>query len=379
MARKRDNKQGGLFIEYKIVDGKSVPKSENWVGQYYDANGKRIRKSTGTPVKAEAEGILRGWMADSEKGFKPAPQTQGLTYDMLRDDLLAWAEDQQLRSLKTRSDGTRYFFPQTALDTFFAKRKVNDIDRDTLSAFIRDRRAAKMSNATINNSLALLRKMFNLARDNGKLTMIPKFDLLPVKARQGFLPQENFQKLFDAMPSRLQPLLLLLYHTGIRIGEAEKIQWDAVNLDAATITLLEGETKNSDARVLPLTPELVTLLSGVENRSGRVFPSAGVMENQWAAACKAAGITPGLKSGGLVIHAMRRTAVRHMMQAGAQQAEAMKISGHKSATVFQRYNIIDTTQTADVMRRVSRLAPVKLPAARKALPAGSRKLKAATR
>jgi integrase len=234
-------------------------------------------------------------------------------------------------------------------------------------AFIRNRRAAKMTNATINNSLALLRKMFNLARDNRKLTTIPKFDLLPVKARQGFLPHESFQKLFDAMPSRLQPLLLLLYHTGVRIGEAEKIEWSSVDLEAATITLQEGETKNNEARVLPLTPELVTLLSAVPNQSGKVFPSKGVMENNWKKACETAGIE------GLMIHSLRRSAVRNMMQTpGAQQAVAMKISGHKSASVFQRYNIIDVSQTTPVMNHVSRQFPVTLPAApaRKALPAG---------
>src|ERR1700728_4218222 len=127
MARKRDNKQGGLFIEFKKVNGESVPKSENWVGQYF-VDGKRIRKSTGTSVKAEAEGILRGWMAASEKGEKPAPETQGLTYEKLRDDLLTWAEEQQLKSLQTRADGTKYFYPQTALDEFFKGRKVNSID-----------------------------------------------------------------------------------------------------------------------------------------------------------------------------------------------------------------------------------------------------------
>src|SRR6202034_364905 len=185
------------------------------------------------------------------------------------------------------------------------------------------------------------RKMFTHARDKThKLTQIPSFDLLPVIARQGFLPHESFQKLFDAMPSRLQPLLLLLYHTGVRIGEAEKIEWDAVNLDAGrdeegrvegAITLMEGETKNNEARVLPLSSQLVTLLSAVENRSGKVFPSKGVMENQW----KKAGRTGGIE--GLMIHSLRRSAVRNMMQTpGAQQAGVMKISGHKSATVFQR-------------------------------------------
>ena len=364
MARKRETNQGGLFQEYrKDENGKSVLKSSNWVAQYYTPDGKQIRKSTGTPVKAEAENILREWMAASAKGQKPAPETQGLTYDVLRDDYIAFAVEQELKSLMTRADGTRYFFQQTALDDFFTGRPVNKIIRETLSAFIAARKQAGNANKTINGSLSLLRTMFQNARDNEKLTTIPKFDLLPWKSRQGFLPPEAFQKLFDAIPTRFQPLLILLYTTGVRIGEAEKIQWSAVNLEEGTITLLEGETKNDEARVLPLVPPLVKLLSTVPvaDRKGKVFASKYAIQHIWVDVCKTAGIE------GLLIHDLRRSAVRNMMKTGAQQAEAMKISGHKDASVFQRYNIIDSTQTKGVMAQVAKLVPVKL---QRALPAG---------
>lgn len=78
------------------------------------------------------------------------------------------------------------------------------------------------------------------------------------------------------------------------------------------------------------------------------------MQQAFAKACKAAGIE------GLQVHDLRRSAVRNMMNARAQQAEAIKISGHKDASVFQRYNVIDEAQTADAMRRVQRLVPVKI-------------------
>src|SRR3974390_1276622 len=92
--RRRDTRQGGLFLEFKKdrrrgspTFGKSIPKSDNWVAQYY-VDGQRFRKSTGTPVKTEAEIKLREWMGASERGEKAQPQTQGLTYETLRDDLL---------------------------------------------------------------------------------------------------------------------------------------------------------------------------------------------------------------------------------------------------------------------------------------------------
>jgi len=360
MSKKRANRQGGLFLERKLDEhGKSVVKSESWVAQYY-VDGKRVRKSTGTSVRSEAETILRDWMSASEKGLKPAPQTQGLTYSNLRADLLAHYAEKQHKSLKKKKDGTPYLFPLTALDNFFDGRRVNDIDRETASAFVANRRAAGKSNSTINNSVRLLIRMFSLARDNGKLTAVPKFELLKTKSRQGFLPPEQFQKLFDAMPMSLQPMLLLLYHSGVRVGEAERIEWPAVNLDAARITLLEGETKNDESRILPLSNSLVGLLSRVKQREGRVFPSKRAMQAAFPKACKAAAIE------GLMVHDLRRSAVRNLMNAGVQQAVAMKISGHRDASVFQRYNVVDTKQTADAMQRVQRLAPVKV---RRALPA----------
>jgi integrase len=359
--KRRDTRQGGLFIEYKRDEnGKSVPKSANWCAQFY-VDGRKFRKSTGTAVKAEAEAILRGWMGDSEKGLKAAPQTQGLTYETLRDDLLAYYAEQEHKSLRTRADGTPYLYPQTALDNFFVGKKANAITRESASAFIVARRRANISNDAINNSLRLLRRMFNLARDNGKLTSVPRFSLLPSKKRSGFLPAESFQKLFDAMPSHLQPMLLLLYTVGVRVGEAEKIEWSAVDLDGARITLLEGETKNDQSRVLPLVPELVKLLTAMPSREGCVFPTKRSMQQAFSKACAVAGIE------GLLVHDLRRSAVRELRKAGIAEGVAMKISGHNDRSVFERYNIVSHD---DVMDAGKQLAAARTPTKiRRALPA----------
>lgn len=125
-------------------------------------------------------------------------------------------------------------------------------------------------------------------------------------------------------------MLLLLYHSGVRVGEAERIEWPAVDLCAARITLLEGETKNDESRILPMSDTLVKLLSAVKNREGRVFPSKRAMQAAFPKACAAAKIE------GLMVHDLRRSAVRNLMNAGVQQAVAMRISGHRDASVFQR-------------------------------------------
>lgn len=105
------------------------------------------------------------------------------------------------------------------------------------------------------------------------------------------------------------------------------------------------------------------MLRAVKKKEGAVFDATS-LRAEWETATKASGLD------GLLVHDLRRSAIRNMMRSGAQQVEAMKISGHKTTSVFMRYNIVDEDQTVAVMKRVEKFFSVKvqraLPPRRKA-------------
>ncbi len=374
---KRERGEGGLF---------KMNGSRMWYAQFY-VNGRPRRASTKTDVKEEAKAVLRKMMGDSERGLPFAGDVRKVRYAAVREALIQNYIERGNKSLETYKDGEHTIWGLKDLDEFFGWTKestgpaVSTITTDTSRQFSAKLLEAGKSNGTVNRSLALLRRMLNIAKEDGKIPNVPKIRLLkPGPARKGFIELDKFNCLLKHTPINLKPLITFLYYCGVRVGEAAQITWEQVDLDRAIILLEPEQTKNASARTVPLPDVLIAMLKKRTNREGLVF-STNNLRKEWQRACAACGLgtltdvegSYDKRYTGLLIHDLRRSAVRNLVRAGVPERVAMSISGHKTRAVFDRYNITSEQDVIEAMRAVQAKSVVSSSASSvRALPAPRR-------
>lgn len=329
-----------------------------WWIQFY-SRGRQVRESSHSETKAVAERLLRRRLGEVAAGLQPAPRVERVKYETLRDALIADYQTNGRKWLRTGKNGEQYICGISALDKFFKGFRVIEITTDKLREFTRKRQESGAANGTINRELALLRRMFNLAVQDQKLRDVPYFPMLKEAApRKGFLDHADFQRLRTALPEYLRPILTAGYYTGMRLGEIMGLRWGNVSLIDAQIRLNPGETKNDDARVIPIIGELLEMLKiqrekapGSEFVFTRVTKKSGPkiiggFRKAWVTACTNAGLP------GLLFHDLRRTGVRNLVRAGVPERVAMAISGHRTRAVFERYNIVSERDLKEAARKL---------------------------
>jgi integrase len=213
--------------------------------------------------------------------------------------------------------------------------------------------------------LAILRRAFRLAERAGK-AFCPPFPTITVNnTRSGFFEEDQFREVLKHLPEEIRPVVTFAYHTGWRIrSEVLPLQWRHVDLLTGTVRLEPGTTKNGEGRLFPFgsLPELKDILqaqrqrtselqaktdrliSWVFHRNGRSIKD---FRKAWEIACKSAGTL------GMIPHDFRRTAVRNLERAGVSRSAAMKLTGHKTESVYRRYAILSE---ADLTEGVKKLA-----------------------
>jgi len=331
-------------------DGRIFPRgSKLWCGFYVDGVEHRESTKTNDPIKAEKylRARLKEVHAHELEPSKPfiTQRDRKRTIDDLLDHLKA---DFVLR----RKDSAQNLSNIRRAKSDFGHIRALQLTTEEVDEYIVTRLAQGSARASINRALQLVKQSYNLAE-----LPPPRIRRLSEKGneRQGFFLQTEFLRVLANLPAYLHDFCLFDYLVGWRKGEVSSLDWTQVE---GNIIRLKGEdSKNGEPRLIVCTGELLEILerrraarkietphgvmlsSLVFHRDGRPI---GDFRKAWATACRKAGVKR-------LFHDFRRTAIRNMLRAKVPEKVAMQISGHKTRSIFDRYNIVNEADVRQAM------------------------------
>lgn len=344
--------------------GRIYRRGEVWWIQY-GYRGQDRRESTHSTVHADAVKLLNRRRAEIGAGRLIGPDAERVTFADLAAGLVNDYRVNGRRSLRRAQNSLDH------LRAFFgADARALDITTERADAYIVQRQSEGAASATIQNELAALKRMLTLAVDRRQLPARPKIPRLQISnARQGFFEAPELAALLAELPDAVRPVIEFAQLTGWRIpSEVLPLTWRQVDFHAGVVRLEPGTTKNREGRTFPFAalPALETVLrrqrdytSAIERRLGQVVPwifhregrPIRVFRDAWVQACTRAGCV------GMIPHDLRRTAVRNLERAGVPRSVAMKLTGHKTESVYNRYAIVAEQDLREGVAKLAALNP----------------------
>jgi integrase len=354
--------------------GRTLQRGNRWWIAYYvkgiehrESAGKVLGRPDAGLSEKDATKALKIRLSEIHGGRWVGPQQDRV---MLTDLLDALVLDYKNNGRKSLSTLEAHLKPLRAAFPLDAAIHVTETRIEKYKA----ERLVARAPATVNRELAALRRAFALAVKQRRISAAPGIEMLAENnARQGFAEPADFEAVVNHLPEYLQGFARFAYASGWRKGELKTLEWSAVDKDNTRVVLRREHSKNGEPRVIPLVGELGDIIArqrgqreyktatGESALSLYVFHRAGQpigdFRKAWAAACIAAGFaSPKLDCDGqpvldakgetvlqpsLIFHDLRRSAVRNFDREGVTQSVAMAITGHKTASVYRRYRIVN--------------------------------------
>jgi integrase len=304
----------------------------------YSIGGREFRESSRSTHWADAQALLERRLTERDVAVQQAAEAAPYSFQAMA---AAYLDEYAVREFRT---GSTARLRVTHLTAFFGGMAAAAITSGLVRQYQAMRRTQRAAAATVNRETAALHRMCKLAERSGALTRVVVFPerLRENPPRQGFFEHVHYVAVRALLPAAFQDVLDFAYYSGWRKQEILELTWDEVDWDGRVIRLDPRRSKTLSGRVLPLAAPLRTVL---ERRRGRrvgnephVFGRDGMPIRRWRTcfrdACRRANVPAAL------LHDCRRTAARNLVRAGVPERVAMTLLGHKTRSMFDRYNIV---------------------------------------
>lgn len=310
----------------------------------YVSRGRQVRESSKSSVLKDAQRLLKKRQGEVVTGKFAGLETERITLGELLDAVEEDYRENARRSLREA------VIRVSRLKTTLGSIRAAEFSSDDVRRFRTKRLKDGVTRTTINREIEILRRGWVLAQqsDPPKVNRAFHFPMYEEdNVRTGFLEDDGYHALHDALPPYLKPLLLVAYHVPCRLGELTNLFMTQLDFNANVIVLNPGTTKNKEGRQMPMFGPMRECLLMQKSIREAKFPKCRYaffgdkgdriidFRKAWLTACKTAGVE------GLIFHDLRRSAARNMRRAGVPEHTVMKIAGWKTPAMFRRYDIQD--------------------------------------
>ena len=226
------------------------------------------------------------------------------------------------------------------------------------------RKGEKIKPATVNKERMQLNTALNKAVSHRKLIINPLAGKMKKlnedNIRERVLSQQEFERLLECMESPLKEMTLVAFYLPMRQGEIVELSWNKIDLEKNLIRLRGEDTKTGFKRRIPIHPKVRSMLDQLPRgiRTKRVFLKqgrpirafVGSCKRQWYNAVKEAGLRD------FTFHDLRHCAINNLRLAGNDHFTIMTISGHRTTSVFRRYNVVTDEELQEVKWKNEKLS-----------------------
>jgi integrase len=339
---KRPRGSGRIFLRGKTY----------WASFY--ALGREVRESCETDDPAKAEKRLRACLkrvhvheAHPEEKLLNSRDRRKTVADLMD----ALAVNFELRGKASPQNLSRI----ARVKKDFGSHRALALTPEAIANYIRDRLAQGDAKASVNRITQVLAQGFKLADlPAPKMLRLDERD----NVRRGFFTESEIRAVMTNLDADLADFVAFAWCTGMRKGEVASLRW--ADLEDDVITLRSENAKNGHSRTVPLAGELLEIVERRRvqqvlnkldrNPSPLIFSRDGrpirEFRKSWRTATRLANCP------GRLFHDLRRSAVRDLIRCGVPQAVAQTLSGHRSSSVFARYNIVTETEKHAALQRV---------------------------
>lgn len=334
---------------------------------YKRPDGRWAKEAAGTEKRTLAKALLirrEEEMLKARAAGLPV-QSDIRLEEFVKEYLRHAAANKKPKSVLRDETGLKHLLP------VFGKMRLREITAGAIQRYVDDRRltpgkGGKLPRAaTICNEVHTLSAIFREAvrRDLVLFNPVskvkkPREDNVIVRY---LLPDED-ERLANALPPRIAPMVQFDLQTGLRKGELYRLTWQDVDLRQRVI--LVKHTK-STRRYVPLNDAGVAILKSLPRTEDSVHvfvdPTNGEaikdIERAWRKALREAKITH------FRFHDLRHTYASRLVQSGSSLPAVKELLGHRQISTTERYAHLGAS---DLREAVAKLPPPRLPAQRSA-------------